>query len=295
MAKGNENLIAYVPVIHSGYVDLFESHEGADMHVLNNDVLSEYPHLRKDIRALKPEQAKSLIESLGVFRKVSLLGRLSLENFSEEEIIMPDDDVSRDLVERYFTSAMVRLEPVFLRWDRRNSFVNTDVTPDRTIQSNEINENIVRQIYEEANKSSDWWRRVGAALVNEDGDIMTSGYNHHLPSEYTPWVDGDPRNNAHRGVALEASTVQHAEASLIAQAAKEGRAVNGASVFVTTFPCPACAKLIAESGINACYFTEGYAMTDGLQIMKGFNVEIVKVEGFKEERVERVYRPYPEK
>lgn len=299
MNEKHESIVAYVPVIHAGYVDFFQKHPEASMHVLDQDVLDEHSHLRKDIRALSPEQSRDLVETLDIFPSVQLLGKAALEKFSQDVddlIIMPDDEVSSDLHERYFRNHEVTFDPVFLRWHRKNSFINTDVQPDRFVDVKDIHDPVIDQLYKAANKSSNWWRRVGAAIVSDNQEIADDAHNHHMPTAYTPWIDGDPRSNAYRGVAPEATTDQHAEASLIAEAAKNGTSVEGKDIFVTTFPCPPCAKLIAESGIAKCYFIEGYAMTDGQQVLNDHGVEVVKVEGVNPPNIHpETWRDYPEK
>ena len=61
---------------------------------------------------------------------------------------------------------------------------------------------------------------------------------------------GDPRSNFDAGKNIELSKFIHAEASLIAQAAKQGAKLEGASIYVTTFPCPVCARLVATAGLR---------------------------------------------
>jgi dCMP deaminase len=48
-------------------------------------------------------------------------------------------------------------------------------------------------------------------------------------------------------------------------------------MFVTDFPCPPCAKLIAGAGIAKLYFVEGYAVLDGQDVLEAAGVEIVQV------------------
>src|SRR6185369_15532026 len=118
---------------------------------------------------------------------------------------------------------------------------------------------VLRSLFKEAQKSSDMWRQVGAAIVKGKKIVLTA-YNKHLPSDHTPYTNGDPRNNFHKGDHIEISSAIHAEAGLIAEAAKRGLKLKGLDMYATTFPCPPCAKLIAGSGIKTLYFAEGYAM-----------------------------------
>ena len=103
-----------------------------------------------------------------------------------------------------------------------------------------------------------------------------SATNVHHPHPLSPYLVGDPRANLHKGVGLELSTATHAEARLIGEAARAGKATEGATMFVTDFPCPPCAKLIAAAGIAKLYFIEGYAVLDGQDVLDAAGVEIVQ-------------------
>jgi deoxycytidylate deaminase len=64
----------------------------------------------------------------------------------------------------------------------------------------------------------------------------------------------------------------------VARAARTGTALEGADLYVTTFPCPACARLIAESGFRRCYFSGGYSVLDGDGILRAAGVELFWVD-----------------
>ena len=59
--------------------------------------------------------------------------------------------------------------------------------------------------------------------------------------------------------------------------AKRGIALEGASIYVTTFPCPVCAKSVALSGIKKVYYSKGYSLLDAEDILRAYGVEIVLV------------------
>jgi dCMP deaminase len=50
----------------------------------------------------------------------------------------------------------------------------------------------------------------------------------------------------------------HAEANAIAQAARHGTAIEGATLYTTLAPCYVCLKLIATSRIRAVYYEHAY-------------------------------------
>ncbi len=116
------------------------------------------------------------------------------------------------------------------------------------------------------------------AIAWRDGEVLGSAWNHHVPTEYAPYTDGDPRDSFSRGVRTDLSTAIHAEASVVAQAARAGRVLDGADLYVTTFPCPACARLVAEAGFRRCYFAGPYSLLDGDTILRAADVELIWVD-----------------
>lgn len=268
-----EKIAAYVPVVTDGYMRFFDRHPDAEIGVLDQSILGRFDYLRKDIRALNPETAALILRGVG--RRTRLLGDKALTSFiSAPNVYMPRDDVSRELLQD-FPDNCVTLEPVFLRWDRDNVNVNIAVTPDRTIELSD-DDPVVTALRNEASKSTNWWRQVGAVMLS-DGKITATAHNSSMPTPYTSALDGDPRITANRGQGIETSIDIHAEARLIAGLAREGIRTEGMKIAVTTFPCPTCAKLIVESGVDGCYFIEGYAMVDGQQVLEASGVEIVKI------------------
>ena len=47
-------------------------------------------------------------------------------------------------------------------------------------------------------------------------------------------------------------------------------------MYVTDFPCPPCARLIAAAGISRLYFRDGYAVLDGEEILRAAGVDILQ-------------------
>jgi len=69
----------------------------------------------------------------------------------------------------------------------------------------------------------------------------------------------------------------HAEAALIAKAARDGLATANSTLFVTDFPCPPCSKLIAGAGVGLLYYFDGYAISDGESVLADAGVKVVRV------------------
>ena len=273
-------MVAYIPVLHEGYRRFFENHGDAKtLYIFGPDIIEKFDYLRKEIRALDPGLIKKAVESWGVFDQVFVLDNVLLKEIqnSGSELIMPDEDITKELAEEYFSDHKIEFDNIFLRWDKIRTKKNDVVSFSQRVSFNELDKEIINDLKKEGEKSSDWWRGVGAAIVKE-GKIVLQDHNKHLPSEHSPYVDGDPRNTLHKGEGIEYSTAIHAEAGLIAEAAKKGISLNSASIYVSTFPCPPCAKLIAFSGIKKLYYAGGYSLLDQEKILKSQEVEIIFVD-----------------
>jgi dCMP deaminase len=113
-------------------------------------------------------------------------------------------------------------------------------------------------------------RPTGAVLV-KDKQILATGYNGSMPGaphcsdEEMP--DGSPY--CHRRALNIADMdkynycrASHAEANAIAQAARYGVAIKGATLYVTLQPCFVCLKLLATAQIRRVYFELAYGSKD---------------------------------
>jgi len=269
----------YLPVLHAGYAALLTGSDPALDHVylVGRSFESEFPVLRKEIRALEPEMAARLVRTLLPAATVSVAETGDLDAvLAASRLVVPDESLMRELVERADPAALERIEwrRTFLRWDREWSKPQAVDSP--VTQAPVGAREAMRAARLEAGRSSDWWRQVGTVLRLRDGRELV-GHNHHHPTDYTPYLDGDPRNDYSRGVRADLSTAAHAEATVLAEAARVGASTEGSTMFVTTFPCPACARLIAMSGVAECFFEAEYADLAGEQVMRAAGVALHRV------------------
>jgi dCMP deaminase len=272
-------ILAYVPVLHEGYRRFFEKYKDADLYILGPEIIAEFSQLGKEIRQLDPEIIKKSLQSWEIFESITVANKKEIREIEggAEKIIMPDEEIMHEFAEKYFSGKETVFDAVFLRWDKHSTTKEKEVNFDRKISAEEFDKEMILAADKEAKKSSDWWRRIGSVIV-KDGKSIVFAHNKHVPSEHMPYVNGDPRSNFHKGDHLELSTAIHSEAAAIAEAARLGVSLEGASIYVTTFPCPPCAKLIAYSGIKKIYYTIGYGILDGESILKDKGVEIIFVD-----------------
>lgn len=94
---------------------------------------------------------------------------------------------------------------------------------------------------EHAAKKSRDSTQVGAALVGPDKEVRLTAYNGPPRG-----VRDLPERRERPAKYLYAS---HAEANLVAFAAREGIGTKDCTVYVTHFPCSGCAKTLIQAGV----------------------------------------------
>jgi dCMP deaminase len=276
-----EVVVAYVPVLHEGYQRFISAHaRGRRLFIIGPELFEDYRPLAKDIRRLDAELVAASIGAWGICAEVTVLDAEGAVRLAAEEpsITMPAEDVSYQVVERFFGRCAVRYDTTFLRWDKSRSVQLLRPRQAREVDAEEAFADLHAMAEHGADRSIDWWRQVGAAIRFRDG-TTASTTNEHLPHELSAYAAGDPRSNFSKGIHLEISTAAHAEARLIAEAARKGVSTKGAILYVTDFPCPPCAKLIAAAGIARLYYRTGYAVLDGNDVLENAQVEVTHVRG----------------
>jgi len=272
----NKILIIHIPVIHKGFLDFFKKNSDriSDVYIINEEFLRELSETKPDIASLDSGTAEDLLGKLG-FKNIDILSKDNLSELKGKEIILIQDEISRNLAEKYLKGENIEWESVFLRWDKEKVLIQGP-SRDMPVSKDEFDVSMVREAQKEAQKTGDWWRQIGAVLV-KNKEILIRGYNRDLPSDHTPYQVGEVRDFFKAGERHELASTIHAEENIIAKAAKEGISLKGTSLYVTTFPCPVCAKLIACSGIKKLYFTEGGSNFDAQKVLESADINIYQV------------------
>ncbi len=271
----NKVVIAYVPALHAGYLAFFRKHQPAKILVLGKSFIDAFPRLNRDLRALDPTEVVLGLTSLGFDAVVLETSDVGIV-VAQQNIVLPDEDVSRDFALKYLKGCSPTLENIFLRWDGLAPDKQKEVSPDRTISTDELDKEFMQKAIVESQKSADWWRQIGSVLV-KDEKIMCGGHIRYFPSDLALDIFGTPRSNFDFGERPDVYISMHAEADVIAQAGKKGVILEGASVYSSTFPCINCAFLIARSGIAKLYYAQGYSNLDSEKVLRSAGVEIIFV------------------
>jgi dCMP deaminase len=92
-----------------------------------------------------------------------------------------------------------------------------------------------------ASRSKDPSTKVGCVVVSYDNTVLSTGYN-GLPRGVLDLPERMERPVKYLWTA-------HAEENAVAQAARNGISLNGATAYVTHSPCCRCARALIQAGI----------------------------------------------
>jgi len=125
-------------------------------------------------------------------------------------------------------------------------------------------------------------RRAVGAIAVKDKRILATGYN-GPPSglRHCDELGGCLRDKLKipPGERQELSRAVHAEQNVIIQAAKLGINIDGATLYVTNYPCFICAKMLINAGIKKIVYKEGYPDKWAKDILEEAGVKVVKFKG----------------
>jgi dCMP deaminase len=113
-------------------------------------------------------------------------------------------------------------------------------------------------------------KHVGAVLVR-DRTILSTGYNGSIRGI------GHCDEIGHMMEDNHCVRTVHAEANAIIQAAKNGVAIDGATIYTTASPCWPCFKLIANSGAQRIVFGEFYRDERIFEHARILEIELVEL------------------
>jgi len=103
-------------------------------------------------------------------------------------------------------------------------------------------------------------RQIGAIIV-KDRMILSTGYN-GAPRGVAHCIDTGcirNENNIPSGERHEFCKAVHSEQNAIIQASRHGVEICDGDMYVTTFPCVICAKMIINAGLKTVYYTGEYS------------------------------------
>lgn len=106
---------------------------------------------------------------------------------------------------------------------------------------------------------------VGCALVLKSG-VMCPGLNGMASGGANEWEYTDNGN----------PEVVHAELQALGKCLEQGLSTYGATMYVTLSPCLECSKLLVRAGVKRVVYRDAYRITDGLDYLKKYEVQVEK-------------------
>ena len=132
--------------------------------------------------------------------------------------------------------------------------------------------------YEQALKSVCLRAKVGAVLV-KDGMVVAQGYNNVVGGVRPCKEVGCLRDelNIPSGTRREVCRNICAEQLAISEAARNGVEIDGATAYITTYPCHICAKLLVSSGIIEIVYDKDYPDELSRNFLKEAGIQVRKI------------------
>lgn len=121
--------------------------------------------------------------------------------------------------------------------------------------------------------------QVGCFIVGPDEELLSSGFN-GIPRGVADLPERMVRPEKYLWVA-------HAEENAIAQAAKVGARLKGATAYVTHAPCAACTRMLIQAGIVKIVIGAGKTSMDP----RGFEVSRIMMAETRMEVIEAFDQP----
>ncbi len=116
-------------------------------------------------------------------------------------------------------------------------------------------------------------RQFGAIVVNDNKEILSTGYNGVVRGashcEDVGCIKDEMSISSGMGHGI--CPAVHAEQNALIQV---GRQSVGCSIYINGFPCKICARLIVNSGIKRIVISGSYSDEEGMKILGDAGVEI---------------------
>lgn len=112
--------------------------------------------------------------------------------------------------------------------------------------------------------------QVGA-LVVVGNQIISDGYN-GMPAG---WPEDACEHRADDGSLVTKPELLHAESNALTKIARLGHGrADGGTLYSTDSPCPECAKLAKQCGIQRVVYRRQYRLTAGLDMLRTLGIKV---------------------
>lgn len=121
---------------------------------------------------------------------------------------------------------------------------------------------------ESSKRSEDIYKKVGCCILNEEGRVLSTGYNGLLPK-----INKDKKFWYNRD--LRRKYIIHAEINALSRVKREDKPYILAT---TLLPCSSCALNIASYGIKKVIYKEDYVNDRGChEVFNFYKIKLIKL------------------
>lgn len=141
-----------------------------------------------------------------------------------------------------------------------------------------MDEYYMKQAHTQKEKSTCIRDKVGSVIV-KNGAIIGVGYNNVTGGVEDCVKIGCIRDKMHipHGQRREVCRAICAEQLALTEAARNGISTDGATIYVTTFPCFICSKLLVSAGIREIVYDNDYPDKLSKQFLKEAGINVRKI------------------
>lgn len=114
-------------------------------------------------------------------------------------------------------------------------------------------------------------RQIGCLIYDKEGTMIATGVNRTASGHEECKEKGCIRDQRGipSGTQLGVCRAVHAEINALLKA---GPQAEGGVLYVSTSPCPICARAIASAGIRKVFYLSEYSNTEGINILEHYGV-----------------------
>ena len=121
-------------------------------------------------------------------------------------------------------------------------------------------------------------RKVGA-VITIDNQIVSTGYN-GAPKGLHHCIDAGgclrKLNNIESGTRQEVCRAVHAEQNTIISAAIKGVSIKGGTIYLNTYPCSICTRMLINAEIKRIVYDSDYSDPLSKEMLDESKIEVVK-------------------
>jgi len=126
---------------------------------------------------------------------------------------------------------------------------------------------VLMELAERISKEGNCKRRSVGAVIARNGTVLTTGVN-GVASKFIDCIQaGCPRciSGGSVGMGYDLCICIHGEQKAVANAARDGVAVGGSTMYVNVRPCLSCLVVIHHAGVRRVFFKEDWSYPPSIE------------------------------